>query len=206
MSTTAPVASTSSDISQNTAIEIDGAAVYLNRTISAIGLITAVDRDRIEVLHHRRKRVTGTALADVQCTPYIKCIESSISGDFVSNVRIASLYGIEMNSLMTIRMPVYFRLMLQKLICEKKNRGGNRATKGNSGYQSPLQILVKCLCSWCTDHEVRAVRFQPFVYDQANRQIPVTIEPMTLADAALTDKEPLWQTSWTSAFLADSSF
>ena len=50
------------------------------------------------------------------------------------------------------------------------------------------------------------MRFQPFVYDQANRQIPVTIEPMTLADAALADKEPLWQTSWTSAFLADSSF
>ena len=38
-----------------------------------------------------------------------------------------------------------------------------------------------------------------------NRQVPVAIEPMTPQDAALTDREPLWQTSWTSEYLADEN-
>lgn len=47
------------------------------------------------------------------------------------------------------------------------------------------------------------MQFQPFVYDQEHRQVPVVIEPMTPQDAASTDAEPLWQTSWNSAYLAD---
>lgn len=47
------------------------------------------------------------------------------------------------------------------------------------------------------------MRFQPFVYDRANQQIPVTIEPMTQQDAGSTNARPLWQTSWTSEYLAD---
>ena len=39
-----------------------------------------------------------------------------------------------------------------------------------------------------------------------NRQVPVAIEPMTPQDAALTDREPLWQTSWTSEYLADENY
>ena len=39
-----------------------------------------------------------------------------------------------------------------------------------------------------------------------NRQVPVAIEPMTAQDAALTDREPLWQTSWTSEYLADENY
>ena len=47
------------------------------------------------------------------------------------------------------------------------------------------------------------MRFQPFVYDGANQQVPVTIERMTQKDAELTNVHPLWQTSWTSAYLGD---
>lgn len=59
---------------------------------------------------------------------------------------------------------------------------------------------------WYTVYEVRAVQFRPFVYDAMNRQVPVAIEPMTPQDAALTDREPLWQTSWTSEYLADENY
>ena len=50
------------------------------------------------------------------------------------------------------------------------------------------------------------MRFQPFVYDRLKQQIPVTITPMTQSDADLTNKHPLWQTSWTSEYLADERF
>ena len=57
-----------------------------------------------------------------------------------------------------------------------------------------------------TAYEVRAVRFRPFVYDAANHQVPVVIAPMTPQDAALTDRESLWQTSWASEYLADEKY
>ena len=50
------------------------------------------------------------------------------------------------------------------------------------------------------------MRFRPFVYDAANHQVPVVIEPMTPQDAALTDREPLWQTSWASEYLANEGY
>ena len=50
------------------------------------------------------------------------------------------------------------------------------------------------------------MRFQPFVYDRLKQQIPVTITPMTQSDADLTNEPPLWQTSWTSEYLADERF
>lgn len=50
------------------------------------------------------------------------------------------------------------------------------------------------------------MQFRSFVYDAMNRQVSVTVEPMTPQDAALTDEQPLWQTSWTSDFLADQGF
>lgn len=59
---------------------------------------------------------------------------------------------------------------------------------------------------WYTVYEVRDVQFRPFVYDAMNRQVPVAIEPMTPQDAALTDREPLWQTSWASEYLADENY
>ena len=50
------------------------------------------------------------------------------------------------------------------------------------------------------------MRFRPFVYDAANHQVPVVIAPMTPQDAALTDREPLWQTSWASEYLANEGY
>lgn len=47
------------------------------------------------------------------------------------------------------------------------------------------------------------MQFKPFVLDRENMQIPVTITPMTKHDASMTDKDPMWQTSWTSEFLMD---
>ena len=46
-----------------------------------------------------------------------------------------------------------------------------------------------------TNHEVRNVRFQPFVYDSENQQVLATIELMTQQDADETNAQPLWQTS-----------
>ena len=59
---------------------------------------------------------------------------------------------------------------------------------------------------WYTIYEVRAVQFRPFVYDAMNQQVPVMIEPMTPQDAASTDREPLWQTSWASEYLANEGY
>lgn len=50
------------------------------------------------------------------------------------------------------------------------------------------------------------MQFRPFVYDAANHQVPVVIAPMTPQDAALTDRESLWQTSWASEYLADEKY
>lgn len=48
--------------------------------------------------------------------------------------------------------------------------------------------------------------FQPFVYDKEKRRVLVTITPMTNKDAEQTNAHPLWQTSWTSAFLLNERF
>ena len=53
---------------------------------------------------------------------------------------------------------------------------------------------------------MRAVQFRPFVYDAANQQAPVAIEPMTPQDAATTTKEPRWQTDWTSEYISKGKF
>ena len=50
------------------------------------------------------------------------------------------------------------------------------------------------------------MQFNPFVFDKMNRQIPVSIEPMMQADAEITNLPPVWQTSWTSEYLAEERF
>ena len=50
------------------------------------------------------------------------------------------------------------------------------------------------------------MQFQPYVLDRTNAHIPVSIEPMTQADAETTNLPPEWQTSWTSEYLAKMRF
>lgn len=50
------------------------------------------------------------------------------------------------------------------------------------------------------------MQFKPFVLDKKNRKIPVSVEPMTQLDADSTNLPPVWQTSWTSEYLADERF
>ena len=50
------------------------------------------------------------------------------------------------------------------------------------------------------------MRFRSFVFDQGDHQIPVSIVPMTQADAELTNLPPMWQTSWTSEYLSAERF
>lgn len=50
------------------------------------------------------------------------------------------------------------------------------------------------------------MQFVPFVLDRTNQQVPVSIEPMSPADAEATNMSPAWQTSWTSEYLAESRF
>ena len=50
------------------------------------------------------------------------------------------------------------------------------------------------------------MRFRSFVFDQGHQQIPVSIVPMTQADAELTNLPPMWQTSWTSEYLSAERF
>lgn len=50
------------------------------------------------------------------------------------------------------------------------------------------------------------MEFKPFVLSHGEEKIAVSIVPMTAADAGRTDSAPLWQTSWTSEYLADSRF
>lgn len=50
------------------------------------------------------------------------------------------------------------------------------------------------------------MQFQPFVYGKDSQQISVTITPMSPQDAESTNRYPLWQTAWTSEFLANPCF
>ena len=50
------------------------------------------------------------------------------------------------------------------------------------------------------------MQFKPFVLDAINRQVPVSIKPMLPSDAEATNLPPVWQTSWTSDFLAEERF
>ena len=45
------------------------------------------------------------------------------------------------------------------------------------------------------------MKFSPFVIDSKGNTVTVTIEPMFPADAAVTNRTPYWQTSWTSEYL-----
>ena len=70
-------------------------------------------------------------------------------------------------------------------------------------FNLPLHFLQK---PWYTVYEVRDVQFRPLVYDDANQQEPVVIEPMTPQDATTTTKEPRWQTDWTSEYISKGKF
>ena len=48
------------------------------------------------------------------------------------------------------------------------------------------------------------MQFVPFVLDAEKNEVLVEIEEMTMADAERTNKEPVWQTSWTSAYIQNS--
>lgn len=50
------------------------------------------------------------------------------------------------------------------------------------------------------------MQFKPFGFDTMNRQVSVSIEPMLPSDAVATNLPPIWQTSWTSEFLAEERF
>ena len=50
------------------------------------------------------------------------------------------------------------------------------------------------------------MKFSPFVFDADNNMIAVTIGSMASADAAMTDRAPYWQTSWTSEYLSEDRF
>ena len=50
------------------------------------------------------------------------------------------------------------------------------------------------------------MQFKPFVFDKINRQVPVSFEPMTQIDAESTNLPLVWQTSWTSEYLAEERF
>ena len=69
--------------------------------------------------------------------------------------------------------------------------------------RKPLSFLAD---SWYTVNEVSGVQFKPFVFDKTNRQVPVSIEPLLPSDAEATNLPPVWQTSWTSDFLAEERF
>lgn len=47
------------------------------------------------------------------------------------------------------------------------------------------------------------MQFVPFVWSHAREMVPVSIEKMTSEDAAHTDGEPHWQTSWNSDYLSN---
>lgn len=48
--------------------------------------------------------------------------------------------------------------------------------------------------------------FSPFVTDSEGKRVEVSIKPMRIKDAEQTDSPPVWQTSWTSEYLADERF
>lgn len=50
------------------------------------------------------------------------------------------------------------------------------------------------------------MRFSPFVTDSDGNLVSVTIAPLSSADAEQTNLPPVWQASWTSAFLSSPRF
>ena len=80
----------------------------------------------------------------------------------------------------------------------------NHCQAGN--YCGKKTTLLFSMILWYTVSEVRDMQFNPFVFDEMNKQIPVTIEPMSPSDAAFTNLPPVWQTSWTSEYLAEDRF
>ena len=50
------------------------------------------------------------------------------------------------------------------------------------------------------------MKFVPYVYDEDNNQIPVSISHATKEDLESTNDEPVWQTSWTEDYLTKSGF
>lgn len=64
-------------------------------------------------------------------------------------------------------------------------------------------ISAKAVVCWWWDEDWQ---FRPLVYDDANQQEPVVIEPMTPQDAATTTKKPRWQTDWTSEYISKGKF
>ncbi len=50
-------------------------------------------------------------------------------------------------------------------------------------------------------------RFAPYIlFAQTHEQVPVIIDEMTPADAAVTNQVPLWQTDWTSDFISNPDY
>lgn len=50
------------------------------------------------------------------------------------------------------------------------------------------------------------MQFVPYILDRDGKRVAVTLTPMEVADAALTETEPKWQTPWTSEYLSASDF
>lgn len=50
------------------------------------------------------------------------------------------------------------------------------------------------------------MRFVPYIFDKAGNQIHVDIVPLQAADAARTNAEPKWQTSWTSEYISSDEY
>lgn len=50
------------------------------------------------------------------------------------------------------------------------------------------------------------MQFKPFVLDKTGQQLPTSIASMAPTDAASTSFSPVWQTSWTSEYLAEQRF
>ena len=50
------------------------------------------------------------------------------------------------------------------------------------------------------------MRFVPHIFDKSGNRIDVVIAPMKATDAARTDTEPKWQTSWASEYISSEAF
>ena len=50
------------------------------------------------------------------------------------------------------------------------------------------------------------MRFVPHIFDKSGNRIDVVIAPMKAPDAARTDAEPKWQTSWASEYISSEAF
>ena len=49
------------------------------------------------------------------------------------------------------------------------------------------------------------MRFVPHIFDKSGNRIDVVIAPMKATDAARTDAEPKWQTSWASDYISSEA-